>query len=208
MLKLGLTGGIACGKSTVAAMLRERGVPVLDADALGHRLIEQGEPAYAAVVAEFGPGVLLADGRVDRTKLGAIVFANHEKLNRLNAIVHPRVAKAMQRQFAAWEQEQKYDAAFVEAALIVEAGYPKYLDGVIVAWCKPEQQFARLIARGLNEEEARRRIGAQMPLEEKLKHASDTIDCSGSLEETRRQVEQLCAIWTKSARERGQSKMD
>lgn len=188
---MGLTGGIASGKSAVAAVLRELGFHVIDADALGHTLIEPGQAAYGEIVREFGEGVLGVDGRIDRKKLGAIVFANREKLLRLNAIVHPRVEAEMARQFAEWEKDGVKDASFVEAALLVEAGYQKKLDGLVVAWCRPEQQVERLVARGMSEEEARRRIAAQLPTEEKLKYATEAIDCSGSKLETRRQVEEL-----------------
>jgi dephospho-CoA kinase len=193
MKQLGITGGIASGKSAVAGMLRELGFHVIDADALGHSVIEPGTSAYDEIVAEFGAGVNGADGRIDRGKLGAIVFADAEKLKRLNAIVHPRVEEEMVRQFAEWEKSGVKDAAFVEAALLVEAGYQKNLDGLVVAWCRPEQQMERLLTRRLGEDEARRRIAAQMPAEEKLKFATEKIDCSGSLEETRRQVEELAA---------------
>jgi dephospho-CoA kinase len=174
-------------------MLRELGFRVIDADALGHEVIEPGTQANGEIVREFGAGVVGADGRIDRGKLGAIVFADAEKLKRLNAIVHPRVEEEMVRLFREWEKSGVADAAFVEAALLVEAGYQKNLDGLVVAWCKPEQQIERLLARGLSEVEARRRIAAQMPAEEKLKYATEKINCSGSLEETRRQVEELAA---------------
>ncbi len=193
MKRLGITGGIASGKSVVAGILRELGFRVIDADALGHAVIEPGTRAYDEIVREFGTGVVGADGRIDRGKLGAIVFADGEKLKRLNAIVHPRVEEEMVRQFSEWEKSGVADAAFVEAALLVEAGYQKNLDGLVVAWCRPEQQIERLLARGMNELEARRRIAAQMPADEKLKYATEKIDCSGSLEETRRQVEELAA---------------
>jgi dephospho-CoA kinase len=193
MKRLGITGGIASGKSAVAAMLRELGFRVIDADALGHRLIEPGTRAYEEIVREFGAGVLEASGKIDRGKLGKLVFAERGKLERLNAIVHPRVEEEMARQFGEWEKSGVKDAGFVEAALLVEAGYQKNLDGLVVAWCRPEQQVERLLARGLSEVEARRRIAAQMPAEEKLKFATERIDCSGSLEETRRQVEELAA---------------
>ena len=191
MKRLGLTGGIASGKSAVAGMLRELGFKVLDADELAHTLIEPGQRAYEEVLREFGTDVLQADGRIDRGKLGAVVFADQEKLGRLNAIVHPRVEEEMIRIFAEWERDGVRDAAFVEAALLVEAGYQKKLDGLIVTWCKPEQQMERLLERGMSKEEARRRIAAQMPAEEKLRYATEKIDCSGSMEETRRQVEEL-----------------
>jgi dephospho-CoA kinase len=191
MLRLGLTGGIASGKSAVAGMLREMGFNVLDADRLGHTLIEAGTPGYDAIVREFGAGVIGADGQIDRKKLGAMVFQDRGKLERLNGILHPRVEQEMLRQFLEWEKGGVRDAVFVEAALLVEAGYQKNLDGLVVAWCRPEQQVERLLRRGLSEVEARRRIAAQLPAEEKLQYATEKIDCSGSLEETRRQVEEL-----------------
>jgi dephospho-CoA kinase len=191
MKRLGITGGIASGKSAVAAMLRELGFRVIDADRLGHEVIEPGTRAYDEIVREFGAGVVGVDGRIDRGKLGALVFADRAKLQQLNAIVHPRVEEEMVRLFGEWEKSGVAAAAFVEAALLVEAGYQKNLDGLVVAWCKPEQQIERLLARGLSEAEARRRIAAQMPAEEKLKFATETIDCSGTMAETRRQVEAL-----------------
>jgi len=199
MLRLGITGGIASGKSAVAAMLREMGFPVLDADALAHKLIEPGQAAYDDVLREFGPSITRADGRVDRAMLAAIVFADRSKLDRLNSIVHPRVEEALLRQFEQWERNGIRDATFVEAALIVEAGIHKRLDGLVVAWCKPAQQLERLRARGLSEEEARRRIAMQLPVAEKLRYASEKIDCSGSLEQTRHQVEALAAKLRRSS---------
>ncbi len=193
MLRLGLTGGIASGKSAVAAMLREMGFAVADADALAHRLIEPGLPAYDEVVREFGPTILDANNRIDRAKLAAVAFADRAKLDRLNAIVHPRVEDALMQQLEEWARNGTRDAAFVEAALLVEAGYHKKLDGLVVAWSRPEQQLERLRSRGLSEEEARRRIAAQLPVAEKLRYATEKIDCSGSLEDTRRQVEALAA---------------
>jgi len=191
MLRLGLTGGIASGKSAVAAMLREIGFAVLDADSLAHKLIEPGQPACDEVLKEFGPSITDPSGRIDRTKLGAIVFADRRKLDRLNAIVHPLVAEVIFGQFEVWRRGGVRDAVFVEAALLVESGIHKKLDGLVVVWCTPEQQLERLLARGLSETEARRRIAAQLPIEEKLRLAAEKIDCSGSLEQTRRQVEAL-----------------
>lgn len=193
MLRLGLTGGIASGKSAVAAMLRELGFSVLDADALAHRLMEPGQPAYEQVLREFGPSITDGQARVERSKLGALVFADRAKLARLNAIVHPHVAEAISRQFDEWQRDGTRDAAVVEAALLVEAGMHQHLDGLVVAWCRPEQQLERLAARGMREDEVRRRITAQMPVEEKLHYATEKIDCSGTLDQTRRQVEALAA---------------
>lgn len=191
MLRLGLTGGIASGKTAVASMLRELGFAVLDADSLGHTLIEPSQPAYHEVVREFGSDILGYDKRVDRAKLAAVVFADHAKLDRLNAILHPRIEAAAHRQLDEWSRDATRKAAFVEAALLVEAGFHKKLDGLLVTCCRPEQQLERLRARGLSEADARRRIAAQMPVEEKLRYATQKIDCSGTLEETRRQIKAL-----------------
>jgi dephospho-CoA kinase len=193
MLRLGLTGGIASGKSAVAAMLRELGFAVLDADALAHKLIEPGQAAYAEVIQEFGPSITDSSGRIDRSILGAMVFADGAKLDRLNAIVHPRVAEVILSQFEVWRRAGVRDAVFVEAALLVESGIHTKLDGLVVVWCTPEQQLERLLARGLSETEACRRIDAQLPVQEKLRLATEKIDCSGSLEQTRRQIEALAA---------------
>jgi dephospho-CoA kinase len=193
MLKLGLTCSIASGKSAVAAMLRELGFPVLDADSISHRLMEPGQPAHDEILREFGPDVANSSGRIDRPKLAAVAFADPDKLARLNAILHPRVEQAMLLQFDAWERSGFRDAAFVEAALLVEAGFTKYLDGLVVTLCTPAQQLERLLARGMSEVEARRRIAAQLPINEKLRHATYTIDCSSSLDDTRSQVESLAA---------------
>ena len=155
--------------------------PVLDADSISHRLIEPGQPAHDEILREFGPDLADTSGRIDRRKLAAIAFADPDKLTRLNAILHPRVEQAMLFQFDAWQCSGVRDAAFVEAALLIEAGFTKYLDGLVVAFCTPEQQLERLLARDMSEAEARRRIAAQLPIKEKLRHATYTIDCSGSL---------------------------
>lgn len=200
MLRLGITGGIASGKSVVARMLRELGFPVIDADSLSHQLMDPGRPAFDEIVAEFGRAVVGPTGRIDRTGLGAIVFADPNKLARLNAILHPRVETEIAQKFADWEQDGVLDAAFVEAALLVEAGYQRRLNGLVVAWCTPEQQLERLHARGMSEDEARRRIASQMSVEEKLRYATEKIDCSRTLEETQRQVEKLAAKLRKSTK--------
>jgi len=193
MLRLGLTGGIASGKSAVAALLRELGFPVLDADSTSHKLMEPGQPAHEEILKAFGSDIADTAGRIDRAKLAAVVFADPVKLKQLNAILHPRVEQMIFRQFEEWQKNGVRDAVFVEAALLVEAGMDKKLDGLVVAWCEPAQQLERLRARGMSETEARKRIAAQLPLEEKLKHATETINCSGTLEETRAQVQALAA---------------
>ena len=188
MLRVGLTGGIASGKSTVAAMLRDLDCPVLAADALGHELLEPGQTAYAEVVHEFGIDILDSYGNVDRTALGEIVFADAEKRTRLNEILHPRIREIIQKWFAALDQPGGPELAVVEAALILEAGFEKDLDKIIVCWCRRAQQVERLIERGLTEEQALLRIAAQMPMEEKREMADETIDCSGTLEGTEGEV--------------------
>ena len=193
MLRIGLTGGIASGKSTVAAMLRELGFHVIDADRLAHRLTEPGQPAYDEILREFGPAILDSSSRIDRPKLASIVFADRAKLERLNAIVHPRVEESLHDQMDDWQRGGVCDPVFVEAALLVEAAYHKKLDGLILVWCRPEQQLSRLEQRGMPHEDALRRIASQLPLEQKLQFATEKIDCSGSLESTRRQVKTLAA---------------
>jgi len=193
MLKVGLTGGIASGKSTVASMLRDRDCQVLEADPLGHELLEPGQAAYDEVVREFGDSILGRDGKVDRVKLGAIVFADPARRARLNQILHPRILAVVRQWFAALERAGDVELAIVEAALIVEAGFHKELDKLIVCWSKPEQQLQRLVERGLTEEQARMRIASQMPAEEKRKVADEVIDCSGTMKETEQQVDTLLA---------------
>jgi dephospho-CoA kinase len=195
MRKIGLTGGIASGKSTVAAMLRELGFDIIFADEISRRLLEPGQDAYEEAIREFGRQIVQADGRIDRKKVAAIVFEDRAKLDRLNGIIHPRVEARILEQFAEWERQGDRKVAFVEAALLVEAGYMKNLDGLIVTWCTPEQQMARLKSRGMSEDDARKRIAAQMSVEEKLKFATEKIDCSGSIEQTRQQVEAFARQW-------------
>ena len=195
MLRVGLTGGIGCGKSVVAGMMRELGCHVLDADEMAHRLIEPGQPAYQEVLREFGREILDAQGRVARAKLAEIVFADPARLARLNAIVHPPVLKELDNELERLAQKDSRGVAVVEAALLVESAYHHRLDRLIVVWCTPEQQLERLTdpvyGRGMTPEEARRRTAAQLSLAEKRKLATDEIDCSGTLDQTRSQVEAL-----------------
>lgn len=205
MLRYGLTGGIASGKSTVAGMLREEGFPVIEADRIAHQVMEPGQPGYKEVVATFGETILDSNGgndagagfnagaSINRKRLGAIVFNDREKLSKLNVIIHPRVEEEMAREFAELEKSGKYATAFLEAALVFEAGLHKKLDGVVVTWCLPEQQLARLIERGLSADEARKRVALQMPAAEKLALATVKIDCSDSVEKSRREVQALAA---------------
>lgn len=188
MLRVGLTGGIASGKSTVASMLRDLDCPILEADPLGHELLEQGQAAYDEIVVEFGKAVLDPYGKVDRKKLGAVVFANAEKRARLNQILHPRILDVIRKWFGALDRPGAPEIVVVEAALIIEAGYNKELDRVVVCWCRPEQQLERLQERGFSLEDAKLRIDAQMAMDEKRRLGDEVIDCSGTIAETTRQV--------------------
>jgi dephospho-CoA kinase len=191
MLRVGLTGGIACGKSTVSGMLRDHDCQVLAADPLGHELLEPGQSAYDEVVREFGKDVLGEGGNVDRKKLGSIVFADPVKRAKLNWILHPKILDVIRQWFKALDRPGGPEFAVLEAALIYEAAVNKELSRVVVCWCTPGQQLERLQARGLTSEQARGRIAAQMPMDEKKRLADEVVDCSGSPEETERQVVQL-----------------
>jgi dephospho-CoA kinase len=188
MIRAGLTGGIASGKSTVAAFLRDRDYQVLDADSLARELIEPGQESYKEVVREFGAEILSPGGSVDRRKLGAIVFSDAAKRERLNHILHPRIHDVVIKWFEALDRPGGPEIAFEEAALILEAGAQRDLDCMIVCWCRPEQQLERLRERGFSPQDAELRIAAQMPLDQKRNLADEVIDCSRSLEDTERQV--------------------
>jgi dephospho-CoA kinase len=191
MLRIGLTGGIASGKSTVADMLRSRDYPVLDADALAREFLEPGQDAYKEVVAHFGERILTPGRAVDRKKLAALVFTDAAERAKLNQIIHPRIREVANNWFLALDYPGGPELAFEDAALILESGARKSLDRVVVCWCRPEQQLERLRERGMSEEDARMRIAAQMPIDEKRKMADEVIDCSGSIEETEKQVDQM-----------------
>jgi dephospho-CoA kinase len=188
MLRVGLTGGIASGKSTVAGILRDNDCQVLEMDPLGHEMLEPGQPAYNEVVGEFGKQILEPSGKVDRGKLGAIVFADPAKRARLNQSLHPRILEVVRNWFAALDRPGGPALAFAEAALIVESGFHKELDRLAVCWCRPEQQLERLLERGLSPEQARQRLASQMPIDKKRDFADVVIDCSGTLANTEMQV--------------------
>jgi len=192
MLKVGLTGGIASGKTTVAAMLAARGCHLFYADRIAHALTAPGQPAYDEIVQAFGKEVVAADGTIDRHRLGVIVFAEAGKREQLNRILHPRVIAEIENEFAQLEASEPGAIAVVEAALLVEAGYHRRLDKLIVTVCSREQQLERLMKKtGLGRAAAEQRLAAQLPLEEKRRHADYEIDCSGSLAATEAQVEKV-----------------
>jgi len=206
MLRVGLTGGIGCGKSTVAAMMAELGCHVLNADKMAHALIATGQPAYNDVVRKFGTDILAPDGSVDRARLASVVFADADKLAALNAIVHPRVLRELDRELDRLARLDAHGVAVVEAALLIESGYHKTLDRIILVTCTREQQLERLtnpaFGRAMSREQAEQRIAAQMPVQEKRKQAAgklDEINCSCSLDSTRKQVRTLVEQFKQTA---------
>jgi dephospho-CoA kinase len=186
----GLTGGIASGKSTVSRMLRELGAHVLDADVIAREVVEPGTPGLAAIAARF-PNVLTPDGRLDRAKLGARVFADPTERAALNAIIHPLVGQAFLEKMQALAA-QGLERVIYDVPLLIENGLQGGMDGVLLIWVPRHLQKARLMARdGLDEGAAEARIGAQLPLDDKRQHATWIVDNSGDLASTRAQVEQV-----------------
>jgi dephospho-CoA kinase len=192
MLKIGLTGGIASGKSTVSRMFQELGCRVLDSDAITHQLFEPGNPVNAAVAEAFGPSAVAPDGSINRKVLGDMVFKSPELRRKLNSLVHPAIAQRQTEFLSSVAAEDPHAIAIIEAALMVEVGTYKNYDKLIVVVCPPDVQRARLSARsGLTPQQIESRIASQMPMEEKTKVADFVIDNSGDVAETRRQVEQV-----------------
>lgn len=186
----GLTGGISSGKSTVSRMLRELGAHVLDADVIARQVVEPGTLGLAEVAARF-PGVLGPDGRLDRVKLAARVFADAGERAALNALIHPRVREEFVRQVQELEA-QGVERIVYDVPLLIETGLHAGMDGVVVVWVPREAQKARLMARdNLPEEAAEARLAAQLPLDEKRQHATWLVDNSGELPATRAQVERI-----------------
>lgn len=198
---VGLTGGIACGKSTVAQVFEELGVPVVDADQLAREVVAPGTQGLERIVAEFGQEVLLDDGTLDRKKVADVVFENEDARQKLNAIMHPLIAVAGAGRIAAL---QSHPGAFIlyEAALLVETGSYRMFSALVVVSAAKELQLERLLTRdGISEQEAKARIAAQFPLEKKEEAADYVIHNNGTLEATRLQVvevyDQLAARFEK-----------
>lgn len=188
MLRVGLTGGLASGKTFVARELAAHGCHVIEADKIGHALLAPDGAAFTAVVAEFGPGIL-EGGRIDRRALGRVVFQDAARLEKLNAIVHPLVIEEEGRLADEIASREPDAIVVIEAAVMIESGTHTLCEKLIVTVCRPEQQIARAVARGgMTEQEARERLARQMPLEEKRKFADFIIDTSGTEAETREQT--------------------
>jgi len=188
---LGLTGGIATGKSTVTGLLRERGIPVIDADAIAREVVEPGMPAYEAIVRHFGHEILQPNGQLDRKKLGDIVFSDEAERQVLNAIVHPEVRRVMREQ-AVEAEAAGAPIVFMDIPLLFESKLQHMVEKIVVVYVPESTQLERLIERDeLDEEQARKRMNAQLPIEEKKAWADYVIDNQGSREETARQVDEL-----------------
>lgn len=198
MLTVGLTGGIAVGKSTVMRTFAELGAVCFDADAIARSVVEPGRPALAAVVRAFGPSVLADDGTLDRAALGEIVFSNPERRRELESILHPPIIAEQDRLIDEVRATSPGAIVIVDAALMIESGGYRRFDQLVVVHCAPEVQRQRLMARnGIAPEEADRRIAAQMPQDEKLKYATLAIDTGGTLDDTRQRTE---AAWRELVR--------
>ena len=200
MLRVGLTGGFATGKSLVGRALVDLGCHLLQADAVGHAVLAPDGEAYAAVLATFGPGIVDPDGTIARKRLGDIVFRDPTQLTKLNALVHPAVFTRQEAWFAALGAVEPHAIAIVEAAIMIETGsYVRY-EQLILTVCRPEVQLARAMARdSLSEAQVRDRLARQMPESEKRKYAQHIIDTSGSRDDTLEQTARICSLLKGSA---------
>ncbi|MDF2683034.1 MAG: dephospho-CoA kinase [Brevibacillus sp.] len=191
---LGLTGGIATGKSTVTGMLRERGIPVIDADQIAREVVEPGKPAYEAIVRHFGREILLNDAQIDRKKLGEVVFSDEAERQKLNAIIHPEVRRVMREEAEAAEANGA-EIVFMDIPLLFESKLQYMVEKIVVVYAPPDMQLARMIERDeLEEEQAQKRLRAQFPIDQKKTEADFLIDNSTSREETERQVEKMLSV--------------
>ena len=192
MLKVGLTGGIASGKSHVDQILKELGCHVFDADQIARDVVLPDKEGYEKVVAEFGSEILQEDGLIDRAKLGSIVFGDESKRRKLNTILHPIIIAEQDRALRSVEEADPKGIAVIDASLMLETGSYKRFDKIVVVYCDGEVQIQRLMHRNkYSREEAEARVASQMPSEEKFKYADYLIDTSGTFEQTREQVVKL-----------------
>jgi dephospho-CoA kinase len=190
MLNVGLTGGIASGKSTVARMFVEKGAILIDFDGLAHAVEMPEGSVWREIVGHFGEGILLPDQRIDRVKLGAIVFSDRQKRKTLNRLVHPAVFAEWQKRLAEIEKERPDAVVVSDIPLLFEAGVEKMVDLVLLVYISPEEQIRRLMIRSsFTPEEAERRVASQMPIGEKIPRADIVIRNGGSVEETAREVD-------------------
>ncbi|MEW6272152.1 MAG: dephospho-CoA kinase [Thermodesulfobacteriota bacterium] len=193
MLVIGLVGGIGSGKSTAAAILAELGAEVINADVIGHEVYAPGKPGFDAIVAEFGTDVVGPDGRIDRKRLGALVFADSAKLSRLNAIVHPLIRAEIERRITRAREENRVRAVVVEAAILLEAGWRSLVDQVWVICARRDDVVERLASqRGMAEAETAARMAKQMAEGERRAAADVVIENEGSIDDLRAR---LAGLW-------------
>ncbi|MFJ5717284.1 dephospho-CoA kinase [Neobacillus sp. NPDC093127] len=194
-LVIGLTGGIASGKSTVSKMFKEMDIPVVDADIEARLAVEKGEPAYNKIIAEFGEEILMENGEIDRPKLGSIIFHQAEKRRHLNEIVHPEVRRRMMEQISAAKQNGE-SVIVLDIPLLFESKLTYMVDKTILVYVERETQLQRLINRNqLSIVDAEARIRSQMPLADKVKLADKVIDNNGTVEETKKQLLDILHRW-------------
>ncbi len=192
MIIIGLTGGIASGKSTVARMLKEKGAAILDADRIAREVVEPGKPAWREIVCWLGEGILMPDRTLDRERLGRLVFNDENARNRFNSIIHPRVGREFQYRTAQIRDGHRYKVLVYDVPLLIETGMHRSVDLVLLVYSTPEMQLKRLCERdNLTAGEALARLQAQLPLEQKKEYADAIIDNNGTVENTRRQVDRF-----------------
>lgn len=190
MLKIGLTGGIASGKSTASQILKRLGATVIDVDMIGREVVKKGSPCLREIVEYFGEGILLEDGTLDRKKLGSIVFKNRDKLKILNSIVHPPMIARIKSLLESMEREGELDKVVVDAAILIEMGLHRLVDVIWLVKIPRQLQIERLMLRdNISREKAENMINSQMPMEEKEKFAAVIIDNSGTIEELEKSIE-------------------
>lgn len=193
MRKVALTGGIATGKSYALARFARKGVPTIDADMLARTVVARGEPAWSAVRDRFGDGVLQSNGEIDRARLGALIFSDPAARRDLEAIIHPAVYSAIRAWYESMQDVPPHFAV-ADIPLLFETGHDRQFDRIVVTWCPEPVQIQRMAGRnGLSEAEARQRLAAQMPLEEKVRRAHHVIRTDGTFEETDRQIDAVIA---------------
>jgi dephospho-CoA kinase len=199
VLLVALTGGIATGKSVIAEVLRQKGCYLDSSDAAAHELMGTGRPAWKKIFSHFGPEILNPDRTINRKAMGEIVFSNREERLFLNRLIHPLVLRHKKRTVRKLEKEGRTRIFVSEAALTIEAGFTGFFDKIIIASCPKKIQLRRLMDRdGISRTEAARRIGSQLPLREKLKHADYVIDTSGTIMET---VDQTASVYAQLIRD-------
>ncbi|HLR74527.1 MAG TPA: dephospho-CoA kinase [Virgibacillus sp.] len=195
-LIIGLTGGIASGKSTVSSMFNDFNIPVIDADQIARDVVRPGEEAYEKIIAQFGSNIVRPDRTLDRKKLGSIVFADNKRRQQLNNIVHPAIRQKMLQQRDEYVRDGK-SSVVLDIPLLFESKLMHYVDKIIVVYVDENIQLKRLIDRDkLTDQEAKQRINSQLPLKEKVEQADATIDNNGTIKQTAAQLKEILTSWS------------